>query len=289
MPAQSVQQARLMRLVRGVQTGDVPSSKVDKKVKKMAKDMSAADVKDFAETPDKGLPQRVKGESVKESSITMSETDVAFNDFLKRFKRDFPKIKLNNDAMEKIKKMFFSKKIKESAPEGWEKTVKGMKKHKDIDNPWALAHWMKGKGYNPKKEQVSPRSGQTDLENNPSLYINSPDKQVNEETAIYKDWDEFVNPHYINVHLKNGKKLKIEKSKIKGGSNAYHMILKAFNDNNYGITNKIVNAMVDKLGESSTTFKEQVTEAEDCGCGKTEQNIHTSNKLTLKTALNQLK
>jgi hypothetical protein len=157
MPAQSVQQAKLMRLVRGVQTGNVPSSKVDKKVKKMANDMSAADVKDFAETPDKGLPQTVK----------------------------------------------------ESTPEGWEKTVKGMKKHKDIDNPWALANWMKGKGYTPKKEQVSPKSGQTDLENNPALYKNSPDKQV--------------------------------------------------------------------------------TEAEDCGCGKTEQNIHTSNKLTLKAALNQLK
>lgn len=35
---------------------------------------------------------------------------------------------------------------KEVAPKGWEGTVKAMKKHGDIDNPWALAHWMKGKG-----------------------------------------------------------------------------------------------------------------------------------------------
>lgn len=44
--------------------------------------------------------------------------------------------------------------IAESAPEGWEATVKKMKKHKEIDNPWALAHWMKKKGYQPhaKKE-----------------------------------------------------------------------------------------------------------------------------------------
>lgn len=42
--------------------------------------------------------------------------------------------------------------INESAPEGWEKTVKAMKKHKEIDNPWALANWMKKKGYHPKKE-----------------------------------------------------------------------------------------------------------------------------------------
>lgn len=36
--------------------------------------------------------------------------------------------------------------MKEVAPPGWEKTVKGMKKHKDIDNPWALAWSMKNKG-----------------------------------------------------------------------------------------------------------------------------------------------
>jgi hypothetical protein len=42
--------------------------------------------------------------------------------------------------------------INEAAPEGWEKTVLAMKKHKDIDNPWALAHWMKKKGYQSQKE-----------------------------------------------------------------------------------------------------------------------------------------
>lgn len=41
--------------------------------------------------------------------------------------------------------------IKEKAPEGWEDTVKAMKKDSDIDNPWALAHWMKGKGYQSHK------------------------------------------------------------------------------------------------------------------------------------------
>lgn len=39
--------------------------------------------------------------------------------------------------------------ITEKAPEGWEATVKKMKKKKEIDNPWALAHWMKSKGYQP--------------------------------------------------------------------------------------------------------------------------------------------
>tara|TARA_R100000008_G_scaffold46051_2_gene27115 strand:- start:6354 stop:10658 length:4305 start_codon:yes stop_codon:yes gene_type:complete len=39
----------------------------------------------------------------------------------------------------------------EDAPEGWEGTVKAMKKDKSIDNPFALAHWMKNKGYKSRK------------------------------------------------------------------------------------------------------------------------------------------
>ena len=42
----------------------------------------------------------------------------------------------------------------EKAPDGWEGTVKAMKKDKGIDNPWALAHWMKKKGYKSHKEDV---------------------------------------------------------------------------------------------------------------------------------------
>lgn len=76
---------------------------------------------------------------------------------------------------------------------------------------------------------------------------------LTEETPIYKDWDEFVNPHHIIVHLKNGKKLKVDRSRVKGGNAAYHAILKAFNDNNYKITNKIVKAMMDNLGEGEIT------------------------------------
>jgi len=39
--------------------------------------------------------------------------------------------------------------LEEAAPKGWGGTVKHMKKHKDIENPFALAHWMKGEGYQP--------------------------------------------------------------------------------------------------------------------------------------------
>jgi hypothetical protein len=37
-------------------------------------------------------------------------------------------------------------KVSEVSPPGWEGTVKAMKKHHDITNPYALAWWMKNKG-----------------------------------------------------------------------------------------------------------------------------------------------
>lgn len=40
----------------------------------------------------------------------------------------------------------------EVSPEGWEGTVKAMKKYKKIDNPWALAYYMKSKGYKSHKK-----------------------------------------------------------------------------------------------------------------------------------------
>ncbi len=42
--------------------------------------------------------------------------------------------------------------LQEKAPEGWEKTVKAMKDEPEVDNPWALAHWMKGQGYKSHKK-----------------------------------------------------------------------------------------------------------------------------------------
>ena len=43
--------------------------------------------------------------------------------------------------------------LDEVVPKGWEGTVKAMKKHKEIDNPWALANYMKNKGYKSHKSK----------------------------------------------------------------------------------------------------------------------------------------
>lgn len=43
--------------------------------------------------------------------------------------------------------------VLEKAPEGWEGTVKAMKKRKEIDNPYALTNYMKNKGYKSHKKE----------------------------------------------------------------------------------------------------------------------------------------
>ena len=74
---------------------------------------------------------------------------------------------------------------------------------------------------------------------------------INEASAVYTDWEENVNPDYILVTLKNGRKLKIEKKRIKGGQQMYRAILNAFNDEKHAVTDKIVNAMAKQLGENT--------------------------------------
>jgi len=66
--------------------------------------------------------------------------------------------------------------LEEKAPEGWEGTVKAMKKHKDIDNPWALAHYMKGKGY--KSHKKSDGSDKKEDINTNEAYINSAEDAI---------------------------------------------------------------------------------------------------------------
>jgi hypothetical protein len=45
-----------------------------------------------------------------------------------------------------------ARRLSDAAPPGWEGTVKAMKKHPEIENPWALAWSMKKKGYKPHKK-----------------------------------------------------------------------------------------------------------------------------------------
>lgn len=66
-------------------------------------------------------------------------------------------------------------------------------------------------------------------------------------SELYDSWEEEVNPDQIIVYLKNGRKIKIGKKRIPNGSKVYMAILKAFADNRYDITDKIVAAMIASL------------------------------------------
>ena len=77
--------------------------------------------------------------------------------------------------------------LSEKAPEGWEGTVKGMKKHKDIDNPWALAHWMKGKGYKSHKKETVGESIVTEGEEEKAELIMAARDMVERITGWMED------------------------------------------------------------------------------------------------------
>ena len=82
MPAKSKAQQRFMGLVRAVQKGEVPKSKVSKAIKKVAKSMKDKEVKKYASTKHKGLPKKVQSENIIEMknkeghSFVISDRDV---------------------------------------------------------------------------------------------------------------------------------------------------------------------------------------------------------------------
>jgi len=62
MPAKSKAQQKLFGIAHAVQQGKIPASKVSDPAKMIAKDVKKREVKKFATTPTKGLPDRVKKE-----------------------------------------------------------------------------------------------------------------------------------------------------------------------------------------------------------------------------------
>jgi len=80
------------------------------------------------------------------------------------------------------------------------------------------------------------------------------------QSSVYADWDEYANPFYILVKLKNGKTLKISKGKKPGSAKVYQALLQAFNTNRYDITDKIVAKMSQNLGQGDAVA-ESVNEA----------------------------
>jgi hypothetical protein len=81
--------------------------------------------------------------------------------------------------------------LDEKSPKGFEGTVKAMKKHKDIDNPWALSHWMKNKGYHSHRTKSGKKKRNDECqdetpEQNESVRL---DLSSLVETLLSEKWD----------------------------------------------------------------------------------------------------
>lgn len=76
------------------------------------------------------------------------------------------------------------------------------------------------------------------------------------EDSIYVDWEEYVNPNFIVVTLKDNKKLKIKEKSIKGGARTYQALLQAFNENRYDLLNPIISKMIQNLSKPQTELEE---------------------------------
>jgi hypothetical protein len=69
----------------------------------------------------------------------------------------------------------------EVSPPGWGGTVKGMKDEPGIDNPWALAWWMKDKGY---KSHKPDEALEQDDEPEPDVDLDVPDDDLEEGDRV---------------------------------------------------------------------------------------------------------
>ena len=85
-----------------------------------------------------------KEEEIEESEERMARADYKTNPSGRKSHKEI----VFNSGEENEKK----DKIEEKAPPGFEGTVKAMKKHKEIDNPYALAWYMKNKGMKSHKK-----------------------------------------------------------------------------------------------------------------------------------------
>ena len=95
MPASSKQQQKFMGMVHALKKGDIKPSDVSQSVKDAAKSMSKKDAKDFASTPHKNLPRKVKQEilnKLKEYANKMGRDHLGGDDYTSSKKgglRDF--------------------------------------------------------------------------------------------------------------------------------------------------------------------------------------------------------
>lgn len=150
--AKSQAQQKFMALVRSVQKGETPKSKVSKKVQKTADSMKSSDVEDFASTKHKGLPKKKKAQK-KEETITpdaISQLAEQMGAINKKLAVSDPLISENNIVDEVIKE----NKRKLKTPMGQEYDIE----LKD-DLGETMLHYNSKKSLNHGKESLNETFG----------------------------------------------------------------------------------------------------------------------------------
>ena len=102
------------------------------------------------------------------------------------------------------------KSFDEKSPSGWEGTVKALKKHGDeVDNPWALAHWMKKKGYKSHKESVNegpwPVKGKLGGVSQEAKLLEKAFKAAGVKVFKVKEYGSRGANYFVDVQAKGGK------------------------------------------------------------------------------------
>ncbi len=92
-----------------------------------------------------------------------------------------------SDFRKLVDQVASGKRMDEVSPPGFEGTVKSMKKDKDIDNPYALAWWMKNKGYKSSKKA----NGSSEEVTNEEGSVGTPASVDGLQNSVFGGADEF--------------------------------------------------------------------------------------------------
>jgi hypothetical protein len=139
--------------------------------------------------------------------------------------------------------------VNEAAATGWEKTVLAMKKHKEIDNPWALSHWMKKKGYHPQNESVNEIS--------PTTATSYKNKAKADRSRTAQDYYDFADDMTPDERKSSERKIDKRSSGIK---NANSIINKARRPGETWKTDSGKNAKKNSDGTITYTENESIEE-----------------------------
>lgn len=100
MPAKSQAQQRFFGMVDAYQKGELPKSKASKAIRRAADDMTRKEVKKFASTKHKGLPEKVDEETIEQKPVKES-------------------VRINRDQLRNIVSEAVKKYLNEAESYGW--------------------------------------------------------------------------------------------------------------------------------------------------------------------------